>query len=524
MDEDGPQAELGAVTPETAARRRLAGTFALSALMHVALLVTIGASGSWKTRNTQAPVLSVRLMEVHEPAPIEPHRLQASALATPATAAQALPAEPIGNSAPTTVESAVTDLLPAPAALPALESPAAALAMVATTGESARAITVTAPPVPDPDAEPPAPHVAPEALARRIGAWVQELESSDRRRAELSWQHEGRLYTALMTRHTASDETEFDRYDVEIVTPTDSGSWSVGLSLRRVAFSHFTQFVDRWDSEVQLHDDEIAGRFHANSPIVIGYDRDAAPRFLGKVTTSARGFRIADASGRRERDEIFRAGLETGVERIALPREPDLPIKADDWMDGHRRSFARNTRIRFHADGSFGWSESEQRSPWQIEEPSDSPVYLVAKPGAELFVSGTVRGQVLVYAPERIVIEGDLRYARDPRHEQGSDDMLGLVTDGRVEIAPPHVTGRRDLEIQAAIYARRRFVVTRIDAPRAGTLRIYGSLTAGTLSATEPRYATRIDFDPRFEKRRPPGFPMTPRFELESADAAWRLE
>ncbi|HEX7061928.1 MAG TPA: hypothetical protein VF200_08135 [Woeseiaceae bacterium] len=39
---------------------------------------------------------------------------------------------------------------------------------------------------------------------------------------------------------------------------------------------------------MQIHADELDGRFHTNSEINLSYDRDVAPRFLGKVTTSAR--------------------------------------------------------------------------------------------------------------------------------------------------------------------------------------------------------------------------------------------
>jgi hypothetical protein len=55
------------------------------------------------------------------------------------------------------------------------------------------------------------------------------------------------------------------------------------------------------------------------------------------------------------------------------------------------------------------------------------------------------------------------------------------------------------------------------------TLVIHGSLTAGSVSETEPRYATRIEFDPRFEQVRPPGFPETDRYELESWDGRWQV-
>ncbi|MDQ7053590.1 MAG: hypothetical protein Q9P14_12085 [candidate division KSB1 bacterium] len=53
------------------------------------------------------------------------------------------------------------------------------------------------------------------------------------------------------------------------------------------------------------------------------------------------------------------------------------------------------------------------------------------------------------------------------------------------------------------------------------TLHIYGSLSAGSLTATEPRYATRIRFDRRLQKRRPPYFPMTDRWEIIDWDERW---
>ena len=68
-----------------------------------------------------------------------------------------------------------------------------------------------------------------------------------------------------------------------------------------------------------------------------------------------------------------------------------------------------------------------------------------------------MNGKVLVYAPQRIVIIDDLRYAVDPRTPH-ADDYLGLVAERTVEIAEPDVTGPGDLEVFASIYARQRFV------------------------------------------------------------------
>ena len=57
-----------------------------------------------------------------------------------------------------------------------------------------------------------------------------------------------------------------------------------------------------------------------------------------------------------------------------------------------------------------------------------------------------------------------------------------------------------------------------------GTLNIFGSVSAGSLSATEPRYTTNMIFDPRLENLRPPGFPVTDRYELLAQEKNWQIK
>jgi hypothetical protein len=102
-----------------------------------------------------------------------------------------------------------------------------------------------------------------------------------------------------------------------------------------------------------------------------------------------------------------------------------------------------------------------------------------------------------------------------------SQDYLGIVSDGNVEIADSSVTRPGDLNIQAAIFARTRFSVRHFRGRAQGMLVIYGSLAAGSVSATEPRYATRILHDARLEERRPPAFPLTGDYELAAWDRQW---
>jgi len=183
--------------------------------------------------------------------------------------------------------------------------------------------------------------------------------------------------------------------------------------------------------------------------------------------------------------------------------------------------FPEDAHLTFYPDGRYTWQLRSSEVAEVGRYPEDRPSYFIAAVGITLFVRGTVNGKVHVYSPQRIVIESNLRYAADPRTATDADDYLGLVCDRNIEIAPPYVTGRGDLYIDAAIFARRRFLVTSIDYRRTATLYIYGSLTAGTLSATEPRYATKLEFDPRFDRARPPSFPSTNRYEVASWEAAW---
>jgi hypothetical protein len=357
------------------------------------------------------------------------------------------------------------------------------------------------------------------ALAERLEQLASD--SRDAHRTRVAWQQDGRQYSAVLLREPASDGSALERVIADVSTSDRGMDLTTRVNLRRLAFSQFTQMVDRWDPMVQLHDDEIVGRFHSNSQLKLLHDASKAPIFSGKVTTAARGFDL-DTRSRRPA-EVFRGGIETRAGRIDMPRS----LQPAEWApnDGKARvhEFAGDTHIRFYRDGSFTWRPLDAAETQYVKESTPDPLYLVAASGATLYVQGTVSGRVLVYSPQKIVIEGNLTYTRDPREHPDSEDCLGLVSDRLVEIASPRVTGPGDLEIEAAIFAGRRFVVRDFDHPRGAVLRIFGSLSAGSLSATEPRYATKVEYDHRFERQRPPGFPSTDRFEAAEWSGEWSV-
>ncbi|MCA9730609.1 MAG: hypothetical protein H6696_16730 [Deferribacteres bacterium] len=89
-------------------------------------------------------------------------------------------------------------------------------------------------------------------------------------------------------------------------------------------------------------------------------------------------------------------------------------------------------------------------------------------------------------------------------------------------ISDPQITGPGDLHLQGAFFAGRQFRVRKFWHENKGAkLYILGSISAGSVGATEPRYGTRIQFDKRLEERRPAYFPMTNRYEVWNWDGKW---
>ena len=371
-------------------------------------------------------------------------------------------------------------------------------------------------------AEPPATFVLPPAqataLLQQVERAARELATADR--TQVRWHQDGRQYDAELVRAPASEDVEPDRVVVQVSAEDQGRQFRTHLRLKRRPFTYFAKFVDRWDPFVELHDDAVDGRMHINSRFNVLRDAQARPVFQGRVSTAAGGFQLRSLGRGREAD-VFREGVQTNAGRIVLARQGQVLGQALRDRDARLHQLEDDTRITFFADGRYALQDRRSGNTVLVRAPGRQSVYLVAGRGATLHVRGVVAGRFLVYSPRKIVVTGQLVYARDPRTERGSDDYLGLVCDQDIEVAPPSVTGPGDLHIQAALFARRRLVVADFEHSQAATLHILGSVAAGSLEASEPRYATRIEYDARFEHLRPPGFPSTDQFEAEAWDGAW---
>lgn len=360
-----------------------------------------------------------------------------------------------------------------------------------------------------------------QLIEKRIGRWARSFAALGEWDTATTWSDRKGEYAAEVTHFPAGDGSGYDEAVVTVTTERDGRKFSTELRMQRLGFSHYAQFIDHWDPQVQIHDDQIDGRFHSNSDIYVDRAGGVQPTFLGKVTTASKiNTSRSDRSIRRS--QVFLGGLEERVGRIPLPKTVAL---SSEELDAEQLVLLdTDTRIRFLADGTITWSPldaPERRRSTRIDD--DTPLYIVANEDAAVYLAGTVNGRVLVYTQDDIVIESDLLYAQHPLADPSSDDYLGLVAEGSVDVARPSITGPGDLEIHAAIYARRRFAVRSYGSRKAGTLTIVGSLTAGSVTATEPRFATSLKFDARLAETRPPQFPVTDRFEIAEWDGRWSV-
>lgn len=357
-------------------------------------------------------------------------------------------------------------------------------------------------------------------LEQHLETWLADpvqLVSNDSHH----WEFDGVLYEAAALALPAQSSTDLDRTLIE-VRKYHGGRWlSTRMQLRRLAFSHYAHFINNWDPDVYLSRDTIEGRFHSNSAVNIDTSARVRPQFAGPVSIAA----VQRQSNMLQRSGMFKAGLQTMVDRIPLSAETH-PAPVSELEDSAKIvRFSTDTSIRFHGNGSYTWWPSANRADAVHETVLDTgTLILIADEGVALSVQGEVAGRVLVYSPRMIRITGDLVYANDPLRDEASGDWLSLISDHTIQIAEASVTGPGDLSIHGALYAGNRFSVRGFrSGNNTAVLSITGSLVAGSVSATEPRYATRVVYDPRLDTHRAPGFPMTGRYALESRDEHWAL-
>lgn len=159
-----------------------------------------------------------------------------------------------------------------------------------------------------------------------------------------------------------------------------------------------------------------------------------------------------------------------------------------------------------------GWVFGTSKFPTTNESvPSATPSHYGCRKG-DVYVQGTLHGQLTVAAQDYVYITGDLRYA------DSTQDILGLVGNNAVWVWNPfNTSGQPILGTDRTIYAAilsvgHTFMVMNYDQGTVsrGTLHVYGAIaqefrgTVGTAAGLG--YIKDYNYDPRFKYTAPPKF------------------
>lgn len=209
----------------------------------------------------------------------------------------------------------------------------------------------------------------------------------------------------------------------------------------------------------------------------------------------------------------FQQGIDLGAEPVNMPSQA-LDLRAAANSGGIY--LAGDTTVVLNPDGTMnitnpnqGWIDQNMALP-------ANGAFFVNE--GNVYVSGTLDGQLTIGSSMDVVITDNLVYADDPLVNPNSDDVLGLIGENDVVISQGTPF---DLQVYASIMAlENSFMVENWDlGPAKGTLTVYGGIIqdergpVGTFSgATGEKlsgYSKNYIYDPRLVNTPPPFYPTT---------------
>lgn len=290
------------------------------------------------------------------------------------------------------------------------------------------------------------------------------------------------------------------------IDPLDYGDWL-----------YFFDHMSSW-----FHNDRVVGRVYVNHEPWIAKS-SWGPIFLKRLDTAAgvmkiRGHGNTSDPAIIESNAHFYEGYNLHAPEIELPTGTGEIKAVAQLADGFANG---NGVFNGNADFQLAGKEVMVRSANRFGDQNWYGPFALPDPpcihvSGNVEVSGVLDGQLCVGATGFIRVPGDLVYHEDPRLVPESDDKLGLVSRGAFVIGVK--PGGGDHFVQARILSMAKWLTERQNDPRQGFWRFFGSLTARTVGATEPR----LDTDAEHDLREPPmGFPGTGLYDKEECGKSW---
>ncbi len=284
--------------------------------------------------------------------------------------------------------------------------------------------------------------------------------------------------------------------------------------------------------------DVTNGRLHTNKKLQVSNSSAYPPkgaRFYGRVTVSASSFQCSgynEGGGCPDGYATFYEGYEINVPQVDCAVDVAQTISCASGggkllllpgnNNGTYLTLIPDGTVRIYQPGGSTppWNTPPNGVVRSLANISVIAVDANGKPG-DIYLRGTLRGRLTVVAGRRIVVDGDILYATDPRMDPTSTDRLGLMggwktgSDGDMFFPQrPGVEGDRNIfgfYVGTHCNASIR-VENATSREREGIMMIYGGIMQGQLHATENNsftsgYGTDWNLDLRGCADPPPCFP-----------------
>jgi hypothetical protein len=265
--------------------------------------------------------------------------------------------------------------------------------------------------------------------------------------------------------------------------------------------------------------DTALGPVHAEGVLMV----HGSPYFGGKITTKD-GIDSTTWAGH----PIIAAGLESGVSIPLNKSYQGLGVAAGS--EGKRFDDANGDLYLTFKSDSLTWRRTTT-SDTTVDAGLFAPNGVIVLGHGNVYVKGVVKGRYTIgaldstggYATGRIIIDDDIVYARDPRVDPTSTDMLGLVAYHDINIGGD--PNRTSFAVDASLFSYTMGVtVDAYDTRQPGQLRALGGWimqnifpTSNGIPLGQPGstgFKCTIVFDNRFRTSSPPSFPTTGTYEI----------
>ncbi len=324
-------------------------------------------------------------------------------------------------------------------------------------------------------------------------------------------------YAVTVDPDNANPTAYLKRY--QIISTGQSGDTARVVSYE-VKEDTFARFAYLSDTEHFLNNipiwfitgDQLSGPVHTNSHFHISGD----PAFTDAVS-SVDGAISYMHGGPPGDNPSFQKGVQFGSPEIKMPSKA-LALRTAAVQDGLH--FTGPTTITLKPDGTMDVTNPHKNLiNSNMPLPDNGALFVTgAKAGDNLWISGTLKGQLTVGTNRDLIITDNITYSSDPVINPNSTDMLGLIAEKDVVISQ---AAPSNLTVQASVLALDDtfYVENWAGVGPKGKLNIYGGLIQdargpiGLFNSNTNQiisgYSKNYVYDPRLRNMPPPWFPTT---------------